>query len=60
VPTGIYTAELAQGLLNRRDQRRCGQCGLLGHDADAAHCRGCGGALARPDAAADPAASREG
>jgi voltage-gated potassium channel len=59
VPTGIYTAELAQGLLNRRDQRRCGQCGLLGHDADAAHCRGCGGALARPDAAADPAASRE-
>jgi voltage-gated potassium channel len=48
VPTGIYTAELAQGLLNRRDQRSCEACRLVGHEPDAAHCRNCGGALPAP------------
>lgn len=46
VPTGIYTAELAQGLLRRRDERRCAQCGLRGHDDDARHCRACGQPMA--------------
>jgi voltage-gated potassium channel len=60
VPTGIYTAELAQGLFNRLDQRRCGQCGLAGHDADAGHCRNCGAALApAPAVGADPAARHD-
>jgi voltage-gated potassium channel len=61
VPTGIYTAELAQGLFNRRDQRRCEACRLVGHEPDAAHCRSCGGALPGPDAApAAGAARRDG
>lgn len=60
VPTGIYTAELAQGLFNKRDQRRCGQCALVGHEPDAAHCRSCGGALAQPDAAPEPGGPRPG
>ncbi|MDP3084847.1 MAG: ion transporter [Rubrivivax sp.] len=42
VPTGIYTAELAQSLRQRRDGRRCEGCGLVGHDDDARHCRSCG------------------
>ena len=45
VPTGIYTAELAQGLRLQRDARRCVACGLAGHEADAHHCRNCGAAL---------------
>lgn len=45
VPTGIYTAELAQSLRQRRDGRRCPGCGLVGHDDDAQHCRRCGRAL---------------
>ncbi len=61
VPTGIYTAELAQGLFNRRDQRHCGQCNLAGHEPDAGHCRGCGAALATEDAKpADSGAGRGG
>jgi voltage-gated potassium channel len=45
VPTGIYTAELAQSLLARRDGRQCRHCALPGHDLDAVYCRRCGGAL---------------
>lgn len=45
VPTGIYTAELAQGLRLRHDRRRCRQCDLGGHEDDALHCRRCGHAL---------------
>jgi voltage-gated potassium channel len=45
VPTGIYTAEMVQGLRTQRDARRCGACGTAGHDADARHCRQCGAAL---------------
>lgn len=48
VPTGIYTAELATSLRNRRDDRSCEGCGLGGHDTDAAHCRRCGHALSPP------------
>ncbi|ARO68923.1 ion transporter [Xylella fastidiosa subsp. pauca] len=50
VPTGIYTAELTQGLLrseeeHRHDMRTCPHCGLQGHDRDARYCRNCGGIL---------------
>ncbi|MBD8525103.1 ion transporter [Pseudomarimonas arenosa] len=44
VPTGIYTAELTQGL-RQLDARTCEQCQQLGHSADAKHCRRCGAAL---------------
>ncbi len=47
VPTGIYTAELANTMrdaerASRRDARGCPHCGLEGHEADAEHCRRCG------------------
>ncbi|AXI83939.1 ion transporter [Xylella taiwanensis] len=50
VPTGIYTAELTQGLLrteeeHRHDTRTCPHCGLEGHNRDAHYCRNCGGTL---------------
>lgn len=45
VPTGIYTAEMMQGLRTQRDARRCDGCGTSGHDLDARHCRQCGAAL---------------
>jgi len=50
VPTGIYTAELANSMreadhLLRHDARGCPQCGLEGHQPDAHHCRHCGHAL---------------
>ena len=41
VPTGIYTAELTQGL-RQLDTRTCDSCGMLGHANDALHCRRCG------------------
>ena len=44
VPTGIYTAELAAGLRERR-RLDCAGCGLDEHEPDAAHCRRCGAAL---------------
>lgn len=49
VPTGIFTAELIASLRPGRDTRTCARCGLSGHDADAAHCRRCGHALAAAD-----------
>lgn len=51
VPTGIYTAELASSLResthapDHHDARGCPECGLEGHDPEAAHCRGCGARL---------------
>ena len=53
VPTGIYTAELFQGLRDERDRpphdtRGCPHCGLEGHERDARHCRSCGGELPEP------------
>ncbi|MDL5365742.1 ion transporter [Xanthomonas sp. NCPPB 2654] len=55
VPTGIYTAELANSLRDADrdrapDQRSCARCGLQGHDRSAGYCRNCGQPL--PDAAA--------
>lgn len=46
VPTGIYTAELAQGLREERNNKRCPACQLLGHESDAKRCRHCGAVLA--------------
>jgi len=46
VPTGIYTAELAGSMGRRFRGRRCAACGLVGHEADARHCRQCGESLA--------------
>lgn len=50
VPTGIYTAELADTLRGsspkaKKDQRECQQCGLDGHDPQANFCRHCASAL---------------
>lgn len=44
VPTGIYTAELAAGLRERR-KVACPGCRLAEHETDANHCRRCGTAL---------------
>ncbi len=44
VPTGIYTAELAAGLRERR-RVACPGCSLAEHETDAVHCRRCGHAL---------------
>ncbi|MBW8316105.1 MAG: ion transporter [Hydrogenophaga sp.] len=49
VPTGIYTAEMVQGLRAQRDARRCDACGAAGHEPDAQHCRQCGEKLAREE-----------
>ena len=45
VPTGIYTAELARGLMPKRRAVRCVECGLPDHETDAWHCRKCGRSL---------------
>ena len=45
VPTGIYTAELANTLRPKRRSIRCPECGLPEHEQDAWHCRGCGRSL---------------
>jgi voltage-gated potassium channel len=45
VPTGIYTAELAQTLRPQRRAVLCPECGLPEHEQDAWHCRRCGRAL---------------
>ena len=46
VPTGIYTAELAQVIRRSHEAARCTGCGLRGHEGDARYCRRCGAALA--------------
>jgi voltage-gated potassium channel len=57
VPTGIVTTEMARvGMRHdaaaRQDARArtCHQCGLVGHDVEAAYCRRCGVVLASDDA----------
>lgn len=45
VPTGIYTAELAQVVRRSHEARECRECGLRGHDSDAGYCRRCGNPL---------------
>lgn len=46
VPTGIVTAELNLSLAHiRLDDRRCGECGHVGHDSKARYCMMCGRAL---------------
>jgi voltage-gated potassium channel len=47
VPTGIFTAELASGIREARQRRRCEECGLAGHESDARFCRHCGAKLPR-------------
>ena len=42
VPTGIYTAELANTLRPKRSAVQCTRCGLPEHEPDALHCRRCG------------------
>jgi len=60
VPTGIYTAELANALRPERREQDCIRCQLSDHEADAAHCRRCGAELAHWRApAADTAASSD-
>lgn len=48
VPTGIFTAELANGMRQAREARRCEGCGLAGHEADARFCRHFGEKLPGP------------
>ena len=45
VPTGIVTAELAYTTKSRMSTRVCSHCSAEGHDADAVHCKYCGGQL---------------
>jgi len=45
VPTGIITAELGLSAARQANARRCDACGHPRHDADAAYCKRCGGAL---------------
>ncbi len=45
VPTGIFTAELAQEIQRARISSRCKACDRSGHDSDANYCRHCGSAL---------------
>lgn len=42
VPTGIFTAELANEMLMERSNKQCNNCGRSGHESDAAHCKHCG------------------
>lgn len=48
VPTGIYTAELANTMRPQRRAVRCTECGLPEHEQDAWHCRRCGRCLPEP------------
>ena len=45
VPTGIYTAELANTLREQGSTRACASCGHDQHEAEAAFCSRCGEAL---------------
>ena len=42
VPTGVVTAELIAVKNEYERGRRCGACGLVGHESDARFCRVCG------------------
>ena len=45
VPTGIFTAEIAQEMQNQRDLRHCAHCEKMGHDRHADYCTKCGAEL---------------
>ena len=45
VPTGIVTAELAQGYKRSVSTQACPQCSAEGHDTDAKFCKYCGSML---------------
>lgn len=45
VPTGIVTVEIGAAARRAAGERRCGACGLVGHDGDARHCKACGQVL---------------
>ncbi len=45
VPTGIVTAELAQGYKKSVSTQSCPQCSAEGHDSDAQYCKYCGSIL---------------
>ncbi|MGD8388862.1 MAG: ion transporter [Desulfobacteraceae bacterium] len=45
VPTGIVTVEIGSATRKAARERRCPQCGLVGHDSDARHCKRCGQVL---------------
>lgn len=45
VPTGIVTAELTHRSGSSMSTKVCPQCSAEGHDADAVHCKYCGGQL---------------
>ncbi len=45
VPTGIFTAELAQEIQRERMNVLCPNCATAGHDSDASYCRSCGSHL---------------
>ena len=45
VPTGIFTAELAQEMQRVRDGVSCRSCRAVGHESDADFCRLCGQSL---------------
>lgn len=45
VPTGIVSSELAQSALKPITTQVCPECLAEGHDADARHCKYCGGRL---------------
>jgi voltage-gated potassium channel len=45
IPTGIFTAEIAQEIQRQRTQKVCQNCHVPGHEADADFCRKCGAEL---------------
>ena len=45
VPTGIVTVELGNVARRALAERTCPHCESVGHDADARHCKRCGGGL---------------
>lgn len=45
VPTGIFTAEIAQEMQRQRTQKVCQNCHSAGHEGDADYCRKCGAEL---------------
>jgi len=45
IPTGIFTAEIAQEMRRQRAIKNCGNCARSDHEADAHYCRHCGAEL---------------
>jgi voltage-gated potassium channel len=45
VPTGIFTAEIAQEMQRQRSEKNCQNCNTSGHETDADYCSKCGAEL---------------